>query len=209
VSRSVILNADDFGLSPAVNRGILEAFGQGVLTSTTALVNLPGFRDAVRIAREHPELAVGVHLSLLWGPPVSPPHEVPSLVAADGCFPAGVTTLARRYLLRRLSLAEVRLEFSRQIGRFREAGLQPTHVDTHKHVHALPGVLEALIAAASTTSKRCGCPSRTGPRSREARGSPWARAGSCAGCAVELGHDSPRPGCARPITSPVSLRPVA
>ncbi len=140
----VIINADDFGLSPGVNRGILDAFRNGVLTSTTMLVNLPSFDDAVRIARDHPELPIGIHLSLLWGPPVSEPSKVPSLVESGGLFPRSLTVLARRYFLGTLNLEEVRAEFRAQIDRFRRAGLTPTHVDSHKHVHCLPGVLEAL-----------------------------------------------------------------
>ena len=140
----VIINADDFGLSPGVNRGILDAFRHGVLTSTTMLVNLPSFDDAVRVARNNPGLPTGIHLSLLWGPPVSEPSRVPSLVESGGLFPRSLTVLARRYFSGALNLNEVRAEFRAQIERFRRAGLTPTHVDSHKHVHCLPGVLEAL-----------------------------------------------------------------
>ena len=140
----VIINADDFGLSPGVNRGILTAFRDGILTSTTMLVNLPSFDDAVQLARENPDLPVGIHLSLLWGAPVSDPSSVASLVEPDGQFPRSLGVLARRYFLGRLDLAQVRAEFRAQVERFRRTGLSPTHVDSHKHVHCLPGVLEAL-----------------------------------------------------------------
>ena len=98
---SVIINADDFGLSPGVNRGILEAFENGVLTSTTLLANLDHFDEAVQLAREHPELPVGVHLSLLWGPPISPPGSVRSLVeqgALEERFSIAVVPGEVRYL---------------------------------------------------------------------------------------------------------------
>ena len=140
----VIINADDFGLSPGVNRGILAAFRHGILTSTTMLVNLPSFDDAVEVALHNPDLPIGIHLSLLWGPPVSAPSKVPSLVKRDGSFPRSLTVLARRYFLGLLNLDHVRTEFRAQVERFRRAGLSPTHVDSHKHVHCLPGVLEAL-----------------------------------------------------------------
>lgn len=145
----VIINADDFGLSPGVNRGILAAFRDGVLTSTTMLVNLPSFDDAVRLARENPDLPVGIHLSLLWGAPVSNPSSVASLVEPDGQFPRSLSVLARRYFLGTLNLDQVRTEFRAQVERFRRAGLAPTHVDSHKHVHCLPGVLEALAHVVS------------------------------------------------------------
>lgn len=145
----MIINADDFGLSPGVNRGILDAFRGGILTSTTMLVNLRAFDDAVRLARQNPDLPVGIHLSLLWGTPVSDSSTVPSLVEADGQFPRSLGVLARRYWLGTLKLDHVRAEFRAQLERFRDAGLEPTHVDTHKHVHCLPGILEACANVVS------------------------------------------------------------
>jgi len=144
----VIINADDFGIAPGVNRGILGGFRDGVLTSTTMLVNLDYFEEAVAIARDNPDLPVGIHLSLLWGRPISDPARVPTLVDRDGAFPRSLGTLARRYFLGRLSPAEVELEFRTQIGKFLDQGLDPTHLDTHKHVHCLPGVMRALISVA-------------------------------------------------------------
>ena len=73
--KRLIINADDFGLSPGVNRGILEAFKDGILTSTTMMVNMEHFDEAVEIAHRHPDLPVGIHLSLLWGPPVARPAK--------------------------------------------------------------------------------------------------------------------------------------
>ncbi|HEX9638652.1 MAG TPA: ChbG/HpnK family deacetylase [Acidobacteriota bacterium] len=147
--KRAILNADDFGLSPGVNRGILTAFRDGILTSTTMLVNLEHFEDAVALARQNPDLPVGIHLSLLWGRPLSEPAAVPSLVERDGAFPTRFAVLARRYVTGRLSLDQVRSEFRLQVRKFLDTGLTPTHVDTHKHVHCLPGVLEALAQVAA------------------------------------------------------------
>jgi hopanoid biosynthesis associated protein HpnK len=144
----LIINADDFGLSPGVNRGILTAFRDGVLSSTTMLVNLPHFEDAVRLALANRALPVGIHLSLLWGSPVSDPAAVSSLVEPDGRFPRSLTVLARRYFLGALDMDHVRAEFRAQVVRFQHAGLTPTHVDTHKHVHCLPGILRALVDVA-------------------------------------------------------------
>ena len=146
--KRVIINADDFGLSPGVNRGILTAFREGILSSTTMLVNLSHFDEAVSLAVANPDLPVGIHLSLLWGAPVSAPAAVPSLVERNGLFPRSLTVLARRYFSGRLRGEDVRREFRAQIDRFRRAGLTPTHVDTHKHVHCLPGVLDALTEVA-------------------------------------------------------------
>ena len=122
MKRRLIVNADDFGLSPGVTRGIVHAFRNGVLTSTTMLVNMPHFDDAVEAARANPELGVGVHLTLLWGRPVLAPERVPSLVEPDGTFPRTLGTLARRYYLGRLSAHEITLEIEAQIRKFTEAG---------------------------------------------------------------------------------------
>ncbi len=147
--KRVIVNADDFGLSAGVTRGIVEAYRDGVLTSTTMMANQPGFDDAVRAARENPELPIGVHLTLLWGPPVANPALVSGLLQADGNFPTSLTELARRYATGRLRRTEVETEFRAQIQRIVDAGIEPTHLDTHKHVHGLAGVLEALIHVAT------------------------------------------------------------
>ena len=144
----LIVNADDFGLSPGVSRGIVEAFRDGILTSTTTLVNLDHFDDAVELARANPELPLGIHLSLLWGPPVADPSLVPSLLDRDGNFPRSLGVLARRYFTGALSLQQVRLEMERQIRKFLDSGCIPTHVDTHKHIHCLPGVLDCVISVA-------------------------------------------------------------
>ncbi len=144
----VIINADDFGLSPGVNRGIVSGFRDGILTSTTMLVNLNHFDDAVSLARDNPDLPLGIHLSLLWGRPLSEPLDVPTLVERDGCFPRSLSTLAARYFVGRLSRKQVCLELRNQVRKFLDAGLTPTHFDTHKHVHCLPGILEAVIEVA-------------------------------------------------------------
>lgn len=161
--KRVIINADDFGLSPGVNRGIVEAFEDGVLSSTTMLVNLGGFDDAVARARERPALPVGIHLSLLWGAPIADPEAVPSLVDGEGRFPTGVAPLARRYFLGRLSPEHVKSEFRAQIRRFVASGLTPTHADTHKHVHCLPGIMEALASVTAEFGiQKVRCPHEAG-----------------------------------------------
>ncbi|HOI45659.1 MAG TPA: ChbG/HpnK family deacetylase, partial [Candidatus Aminicenantes bacterium] len=82
--KRVIVNADDFGLCQGVNRGIVLAHQKGILTSATLMANMPGFDEAVEMARDHPRLGVGVHLNLLRGEPVTPARDVASLVRADG-----------------------------------------------------------------------------------------------------------------------------
>jgi len=146
--RSVIINADDFGLSPGVNRGILSAFRDGVVTSTTLLANMAGFDDAVAIARENPDLPVGIHLSLVWGRPVSDPSRIPTLVDREGRLNRSAGPLGVRAMLGRLSVDQMKIEFASQVRKVLDAGLTPTHLDTHKHIHVLPGVTRALVSVA-------------------------------------------------------------
>ena len=153
--QGVIINADDFGLTPGVNRGIVSAFREGVLTSTTMMVNMRWFDEAVELARENADLPVGIHLTLLWGRPVSDPVAVPSLVDDQGRFPRSLGTLGRRYMLGRLEPEHLKVEFRAQINKFQQAGLRPTHLDTHKHVQCLPGVLRAMLAVAREFDIRC------------------------------------------------------
>lgn len=134
----LIVNADDFGLSPEVNRGVALAHSRGILTSATLLANAPAFDEAVGIARENPGLGVGVHLNLVRGKPLSPPGDAPLLVGPDGLF--------RRFRAARLTadfLGQAEREYRRQLERVTAAGIKPTHIDFEKH-HAWQGPLYLL-----------------------------------------------------------------
>lgn len=134
--RRLIVNADDFGLSPAVTGGILEAHQSGIVTSTTMLVNFPTADAAAAQALAAPRLGVGVHLNVTSGQPVLRPEEVPSLVGPSGRFRRDFYSL--RY---RIDADELRREWRAQIERFLSLGLKPTHIDSHHHVHHLPPFL--------------------------------------------------------------------
>ena len=146
--KRLIVNADDFGLCASVNRGILEAHRDGIVTSATILANGPGFEEAVALGRGAPGLGVGVHLNLTRGRALSPPVAVPSLVRSDGTFAHSLGGLALALLRRRVSLDEVRREWEAQVVRVRNAGIAPTHLDSEKHVHLLPGLLRVAIGLA-------------------------------------------------------------
>lgn len=134
----VIINADDFGLSPSVNKGIIEAFQAGGITSTTLMVNMPGFEEAVNLSRLHPELGVGLHFNLTYGSPVSSPSDVPSLVKQDGSF-YDIKTACRR------EERDIEIELNAQWHRFLATGLRPTHLDSHHHLHQIfPAVSRAM-----------------------------------------------------------------
>src|SRR5256712_3264171 len=85
--KQLIVNADDFGLTEQVSRGILDAHREGIVTSTTLMANGGAFDAAVTLARRSPPLSVGVHLHLTQGAPLSPPSKIPTLVDGRGRFP--------------------------------------------------------------------------------------------------------------------------
>jgi predicted glycoside hydrolase/deacetylase ChbG (UPF0249 family) len=144
----LIVNADDFGLTSGVNRAVIEAHTRGILTSTTVMANMPAFEDAVRLAKDHPGLGIGLHFNITQGAPIAEAARVRSLLDERGEFLGTSTALLVRSLAGRLRVSEVELELRAQIERVLRAGLQLTHVDSHKHAHALPqvaGVIARVI----------------------------------------------------------------
>ena len=139
-SKILIVNADDFGLTAGVSRGILEAHRNGIVTSTTLLVNRaipPAQVDELKTSG----LGVGVHLNLTLGAPVADPKRVPSLVDAEGRFVRDALEAAAR-----AKTDEARIELGTQIDAFRKImGRFPTHLDTHHHVGRLTPVLELVL----------------------------------------------------------------
>lgn len=129
--QSLIVNADDFGLTRGVNEGIVRAHHDGIVTSTTIMADAPAFEHAVELARAAPSLDVGVHL-VLWPESTAMPQRLPSFVArALGS-----------------SVREIEDNFARQVERVIEAGIVPSHLDTHKHTHLLPNVMRAVTRVA-------------------------------------------------------------
>ena len=146
--KNLIVNADDLGWTDGVNRGIVEAFHHGIVTSTSLLANGAAFAGGVEAARSAPGLGVGVHLNLSDGPPVADRETVTSLLNNDGEFAGGPENLLLRRARRGLLLAEVENEWDAQIQKVRDAGISPTHLDGHKHVHMLPGLFEIALKLA-------------------------------------------------------------
>lgn len=140
----LIVNGDDFGYSDAINAAIVRCHRAGVLTSATLLVNRPATSAALALARDLPELGLGLHLNLTEGAPVSPPREAPSLVDGRGRFRPFPAQL-RRIASGRARPAEVERELRAQFGVLLARGVRPTHVDGHLHVHAYPRVLPVVL----------------------------------------------------------------
>jgi predicted glycoside hydrolase/deacetylase ChbG (UPF0249 family) len=143
----LIINADDFGISRGVNIGIIEAAEAGVVTSTSLIVNLPDFADALDRALACPTLSLGLHLNFTMGRPLS---AAPSLTRRDTGEFFALPGLLARASLGLLDASDITRECLAQIDRMIEAGFPPTHLDSHRHVHAHPAIFPAVARAAAS-----------------------------------------------------------
>jgi predicted glycoside hydrolase/deacetylase ChbG (UPF0249 family) len=139
-ARRLIVNADDYGLTAGVSRGILEAHRVGIVTSTTLLVNRP-VDPALIDELKASGLGVGLHMNLTLGPPVAPATRVPSLVDGEGRFVRDAREAAKR-----ARADEARIELGMQIDEFRRImGRFPTHLDSHHHVGRHEPILDLVL----------------------------------------------------------------
>ncbi|MGT2950685.1 carbohydrate deacetylase [Streptococcus cuniculi] len=129
--KKVIINADDFGYSSGVNRGILESFKNGLLTSTTLMANMPGASEAIELAKAYPALGVGCHLVLTCGCPLTKGQTI----ASDGRFYNLQTYQEKRSTMDEEEIFE---EWCTQIDFLLDQGMTLTHLDSHHHVHTFP-----------------------------------------------------------------------
>jgi len=146
--KKVIINADDFGLCQGVNEGIVKAHREGILTSATLMANMPGFAQAVEMASMNPGLGVGVHLNILRGQPVAPAPKVGSLLSKEHRFMPSVSNLLRRIVLKRISYDEVERECRAQMEKVMEAGIEPSHIDSEKHIHSIRPFFRIVVKLA-------------------------------------------------------------
>jgi hopanoid biosynthesis associated protein HpnK len=142
--KQLIVNADDLGLTAGVNRGILRAFQDGIVTSASLLVTGSAFEEAVELAQQNPKLDFGLHLALVEEHAVLGRDELPTLVDATGRFPRTSGEFLRRAFLGRISWDEVEREIAAQIGRFQETGLRLSHLNSHQHLHMFPPVFQIV-----------------------------------------------------------------
>jgi hopanoid biosynthesis associated protein HpnK len=142
--KQLILNADDFGMTYGVNEGIVRAHREGVLTSTTLMANGRAFADAVKKAAENPKLGVGCHLVLVGGKPVAPAEQVPSLIDSKGNLPDSLPEFVARVSAGLIKKDEIERELRAQIQKIQNAGIMLSHLDSHKHTHAHPKVMDVV-----------------------------------------------------------------
>lgn len=139
--KKTIINADDFGMTPGVTAGILHALQFGVVTSTTAMVNCPFAKESLILAKNYPDLGIGLHFVLDAGNPIS--NQVPSLIDHTGKFLSGSS------LAESAKKADIKAELLAQLELMLQWNPNVTHIDSHHHIHLhLPEALEAVLEVA-------------------------------------------------------------
>ena len=146
--RNLIVNADDLGWTEGVNRGIAETHRNGIVTSASLLANGRAFGSGVELARTTPGLGVGIHLNLSDGAPVAGRELVSTLLNERGELEGRPESLLLRLARRSILLEEVEREWDAQIQKARDSGIEPTHLDGHRHVQMLPGFFEIALRLA-------------------------------------------------------------
>jgi predicted glycoside hydrolase/deacetylase ChbG (UPF0249 family) len=156
----LIVNADDFGLTCGVNRAVVDLHRAGALTSATLMAASPRFDEAVALAAQEATLGVGCHIVLVDGSPVADPASITGLLAsprpteAAAKFRLTLGEFVRDLALGRIRSAEIEREATAQIRRLQRAGIAVTHIDTHKHTHIFPTVLDPVLRAAAACGIR-------------------------------------------------------
>jgi predicted glycoside hydrolase/deacetylase ChbG (UPF0249 family) len=147
---ALILNADDYGLHPAVDDAVLDCYTNGVLSSASLMVTHTGWQRAVQRAQAA-GLPLGLHFNITVGRPVSAPNEVASLINQDGLFWNRRQWL-ERWLLGQVKKQEIAHELQSQLALFHSTGLNCDHLDSHQHIHAVGPVFSILATCASSAN---------------------------------------------------------
>jgi chitin disaccharide deacetylase len=147
--RRLVVNADDFGRSESINEAVIRAHRDGILTTASLMVNEPACGRAVELARQHPGLGVGLHLTFLCGRSGLPHARIPRLVNERGEFSTSPAATGFRYFFLRGLREQLRAEIHEQFARFRRTGLVLDHVNGHLHLHLHPVIFRILMEDAA------------------------------------------------------------
>ncbi len=145
----LIINADDFGHSEKINLAVIECFRNGILRSASLMANGKSFDHAVGIVRSNPDLDIGVHLSLVGGMPLLGSAESHSLLKDERYFHKNAVDFAKIYFSGKISLQEVKAEWTAQIEKLLDYGIKISHIDSHQHLHILPRILDIATELAN------------------------------------------------------------
>jgi radical SAM superfamily enzyme YgiQ (UPF0313 family) len=147
-SPRVIINADDFGLSKDINRGVIKGYREGIVTSASLSPNGQEFEDAVDLLKENSGLDIGLHLTLIEEKAILEKQRISSLVDNNGIFYKDYRAFLKAYFFGKINMREVERELEAQFCKMREKGLCASHVDSHQHIHMLPGIMEIVVKLA-------------------------------------------------------------
>jgi predicted glycoside hydrolase/deacetylase ChbG (UPF0249 family) len=129
----IIINADDFGISPEVNRAIVNCFEDGIISSTTIMMNMPYCEDAIKLAFEHGfNESVGLHFNMIEGEPLTTNIKGCERICTDGLFSYKRNSVKKWSRKEATAIVE---EFEAQLNRMMEMGIKPSHIDSHEHTH--------------------------------------------------------------------------
>jgi len=144
-SRRLIVNADDFGRSSSINQAVIRAHREGILTTTSLMVNEAACDEAVAMARENPGLGVGLHLTLICGHSALVQEKIPGLVNTRGEFTNNPASAGLRYFFTGSLREQLRAEIHAQFQKFRATGLKMDHLNGHLHLHLHPTIFRLLM----------------------------------------------------------------
>lgn len=146
--KKLIVTADDFGLTKGINNGTIEAHLRGIVTRASIIANGEAFEDAILLAKKNKGLPVGIHLTLVEEIPVLQHNNIRSLTGVDGKFLINYRAFFAKYILRKINIREVYVEWESQIQKVLATGVHINHIDSHQHLHLLPGLFDQAIALA-------------------------------------------------------------
>ena len=148
MTKKLIINADDFGLSQSINEGILVGIQKKIIRSVSLFANAPKTHDAVEIVKACPDVDIGVHLTLTQTRATSSPEKIPSLITKEGAFVPNIQALAKKMFFDQLDFQEIYKEFERQIVKISGSGINVSHLDTNQHVHLHPKIFYIVLSLA-------------------------------------------------------------
>jgi len=152
--RRLIVNADDFGRSHSINEAVVGGHRHGILRSASLMVNGPAFDEAVEMARQNPDLGVGLHLALVCSRSTLPPKEIPGLVKDRSEFSTRPVASGIKYFVRPSMAPQLQAEIAAQLAKFHDTGLQLDHVNGHLNLHLHPTIFRLLIGNAERFGMR-------------------------------------------------------
>lgn len=145
--KKIIITADDYGMSQAVNEAIDAGIAAGIITSTNVMTNMPCYKEALKL-KENPNVSLGIHWVLACGKPVLPPEEVPTLVNTDGEF-YPFPVFRQRLRKKLISFADVKKELLAQYNLYYDLLGQPDYWNTHQNTHVDMGIYRFFVDTAA------------------------------------------------------------